>query len=140
MALAASRALTDAIENDSGKLEPRGLPHTHADLAPLATVPWNEDIAALREARNKLRDMRKPAMLVALFPTLRGDVLAATFSQPEKWWYLSELAQFLGTSPSGLQRELKALVDGGILETRRDGSAPISRRTRSRRSFPSCAA
>jgi len=66
--------------------------------------------------------MRKPAALVALFPTLRGDVLAATLSQPEKWWYLSELAQFLGTSPSSLQRELKALVDGGILETRREGT------------------
>lgn len=66
--------------------------------------------------------MRKPATLAALFPTLRGDVLAATFSQPEKWWYLSELAQFVGTSPSSLQRELKALVDGGILETRREGT------------------
>jgi predicted nucleotidyltransferase len=66
--------------------------------------------------------MRKQATLAALFPTLRGDVLAATFSQPDKWWYLSELAQFVGTSPSSLQRELKALVDGGILETRREGT------------------
>jgi DNA-binding transcriptional ArsR family regulator len=49
-------------------------------------------------------------------------VLAATLTQPKKWWYLSELAQFLGTSPSSLQRELKALVDGGILETRRKGT------------------
>ncbi len=65
--------------------------------------------------------MRKPAALVALFPTVRGDVLSATLTQPEKWWYLSELAQFLGTSPSSLQRELKALVGGGILETRREG-------------------
>lgn len=66
--------------------------------------------------------MRKPAALAALFPTVRGDVLAATLTQPEKWWYLSELAQFLGTSPSSLQRELKALVDGGVLETRREGT------------------
>jgi predicted nucleotidyltransferase len=66
--------------------------------------------------------MRKPATLAALFPTVRGDVLAATLTQPEKWWFLSELAQFLGTSPSSLQRELKALVDGGILETRREGT------------------
>jgi predicted nucleotidyltransferase len=66
--------------------------------------------------------MRKPAVLAALFPTIRGDVLAATLTQPEKWWYLSELAQFLGTSPSSLQRELKALVDGGLLETRREGT------------------
>ena len=72
--------------------------------------------------RNNLRVMRKPATLAALFPTVRGDMLAATLTQPEKWWYLSELAHFLGTSPSSLQRELKALVDGGILETRREGT------------------
>ncbi len=66
--------------------------------------------------------MRKPPTLAALFPTVRGDVLAATLTQPDKWWYLSELAQFLGTSPSSLQRELKALVEGGILETRREGT------------------
>ena len=52
--------------------------------------------------------MRKPAALTVLFPTLRGDLLAAILTQPEKWWYLSELAQFLGTSPSSLQRELTA--------------------------------
>lgn len=66
--------------------------------------------------------MRKPAALAALFPTVRGGVLTATLTQPDKWWYLSELAAFLGTSPSSLQRELKALVDGGILETRREGT------------------
>src|SRR4029453_4356174 len=32
--------------------------------------------------------------------TVRGDVLAATVTQPKKWWYLSEVAEFLGTSPS----------------------------------------
>jgi len=83
--------------------------------------------------------MRKPATLAALFPTVRGDVLAATLTQPEKWWYLSELAQFLGTSPSSLQRELRALVDGSILETPERAPVPTSRRTRDRRSFPNCA-
>ena len=66
--------------------------------------------------------MRKRRALAMLFPTMRGDVLAATLSQPDKWWYLSELAQFLETTPSSLQRELKALVDGGILEQRREGT------------------
>lgn len=65
---------------------------------------------------------REPAALAALFPTVRGDVLTATLTQPQKWWYLSELAHFLETSPSSLQRELKALVDGGILESRREGA------------------
>jgi predicted nucleotidyltransferase len=62
-----------------------------------------------------------PAALKALFPTVRGDILAATLTQPDKWWYLSELAQFLRTTPSSLQRDLKALVDGGILQQRREG-------------------
>ena len=66
--------------------------------------------------------MRKTTALRALFPTVRGDVLAATLTQPDKWWFLSELAQFIGTTPSSLQRELKALVDGGILEQRREGT------------------
>ncbi|SRR5258708_6889632 len=66
--------------------------------------------------------MRKPRALATLFPTMRGDVLAATLNQPDKWWYLSELAQFLQTAPSSLQRELKALVDGGILQQRREGT------------------
>ena len=66
--------------------------------------------------------MRKEPSLRALFPTVRGELLAATLTQPDKWWYLSELAQFLRTTPSSLQRELTALVDGGILQRRRDGS------------------
>ena len=67
--------------------------------------------------------MRKTkTALRALFPTVRGEILAATLTQPDKWWYLSELAQFLRTAPSSLQRDLKALVDGGILEQRREGT------------------
>jgi predicted nucleotidyltransferase/DNA-binding transcriptional ArsR family regulator len=53
---------------------------------------------------------------------MRGDLLAATLTQPDRWWYLSELAQYLNTAPSSLQRELKALVDGGILVQRREGT------------------
>ncbi len=67
--------------------------------------------------------MRKSRALATLFPTMRGDVLAATLNQPDKWWYLSELTQFLKTTPSSLQRELKALVDGGILAQCREGPA-----------------
>jgi predicted nucleotidyltransferase len=67
--------------------------------------------------------MRKaPAALKALFPTVRAEILAATLTQPDKWWYLSELSQFLQTTPSSLQRDLKALVDGGVLQQRREGT------------------
>lgn len=72
--------------------------------------------------RNNLRIMRRTATLERLFPSVRQGVLAATLTQPEKWWYLSELAEFLGTRPSSLQRELAALVDIGILERRREGT------------------
>lgn len=64
--------------------------------------------------------MRKSA-LDSLFPGMRQHVLAATLTRPEKWWYLSELAEFLHTRPSSLQRELSALAQTGILEQRRDG-------------------
>jgi hypothetical protein len=46
-----------------------------------------------RVVRNNLRIMRKTLALDPLFPTVRGEVLAATLTQPDKWWYLSELAQ-----------------------------------------------
>jgi predicted nucleotidyltransferase len=66
--------------------------------------------------------MRKtPATLDRLFPSVRQGVLAATLTRPEKWWYLSELAEFLHTRPSSLQRELRSLEQSGILQQRRDG-------------------
>jgi uncharacterized protein len=66
--------------------------------------------------------MRKPlSALDSLFPSVRQGVLAATLTRPEKWWYLSELAQFLHTQPSSLQRELSSLERSGILQQRKDG-------------------
>jgi len=66
--------------------------------------------------------MRKNApALDSLFPSVRQGVLAATLTRPEKWWYLSELADFLHTRPSSLQRELSSLEQSGILEQRKDG-------------------
>src|SRR5260370_35467540 len=71
--------------------------------------------------RNNVRNMRNYSVLTALFPQVRQGVLAATLGQPDKWWYLSELAGRLGTSPSSLQRELSSLVASGILVHRREG-------------------
>jgi predicted nucleotidyltransferase len=66
--------------------------------------------------------MRKtPVALDRLFPSVRQGVLAATLTRPQKWWYLSELAEFLHTRPSSLQRELRSLEQSGILQQRRDG-------------------
>lgn len=66
--------------------------------------------------------MRKKNPIDALFPKVRQNILAATYSQPEKWWFMSELASYINTTPSSLQRELDSLVKSGILQSRRDGN------------------
>ena len=76
----------------------------------------------LRNLRNNIRIMRNtPSALDNLFPYVRQGVLAATLTRPEKWWYVSELAEFLHTRPSSLQRELSSLEQSGILQLRKDG-------------------
>jgi predicted nucleotidyltransferase len=65
--------------------------------------------------------MRRTSALDALFPVVRQRLLATTFLEPAKWWYLSELASRLGTSPSSLQREVAALTDSALMESRKDG-------------------
>src|SRR2546430_12924574 len=65
--------------------------------------------------------MRKQSVAGALFPAIRRGVLSATFREPRRWWYLSELADALRTSPSSLQREVEALAASAILEVRREG-------------------
>ena len=66
--------------------------------------------------------MRKKNPIDALFPKIRQNILAAIYSQPERWWFMSELAAFIKTAPSSLQRELESLVKSGILRSRRDGN------------------
>jgi DNA-binding transcriptional ArsR family regulator len=63
---------------------------------------------------------RSPLLDALLLPTVQ-QVLAATILQPDREWYLSDLAGHLGTSPSSLQRTLRKLTDAGILLRRGDG-------------------
>jgi predicted nucleotidyltransferase len=65
--------------------------------------------------------MRSIGALDALFPTIRAGVLSATLLQPEHWWFMTELARHLETTPSSLQRELESLVAVGLLLRRQDG-------------------
>lgn len=65
--------------------------------------------------------MRRSNILNALFPAVRQEILAATLLSPEKSWYLTELASYLGTSPSSLQRELDSLTKNGVLDRKKDG-------------------
>ena len=61
------------------------------------------------------------SILDALFPRTRQAVLSAVLLRPDKWWYLTDLANHLGVPPSSLQRELASLVAGDLLVSRRDG-------------------
>jgi len=65
--------------------------------------------------------MRNPRTLDALLPKTRQGILAATLVQPDKAWYVSELARRLGVPSSSLQRELHDLSEVGILKTHRQG-------------------
>ena len=61
-------------------------------------------------------------ILDTLFPRTRQAILAALLLSPERRWYLSDLAQHLGVTPSSLQRELAALTQAGILLREANGN------------------
>lgn len=42
--------------------------------------------------------------------------------KPDKWWYLSDLAKNIKTSPSSLQRDLLKLTDSDVLTKRQEGN------------------
>src|ERR1700693_1983046 len=65
--------------------------------------------------------MRNIRSVDVLLPKTRQGILAATLVQPEKAWYVSELARRMGVPASSLQRELHHLSGVGILKTPRQG-------------------
>ena len=69
-----------------------------------------------------IRNMRKPSLIDPLMPKTRQLLLAAMLNQPDREWYLSDLARHLKVRPSSLQRELALLTKAGILTRRRDGN------------------
>ncbi len=69
--------------------------------------------------RNK---KEKNSLIDALLPEVRQDILGILLLQPDRWWYMSDLASHLNRPVSSLQRELNALTDVGILENKRDGN------------------
>jgi predicted nucleotidyltransferase len=54
-------------------------------------------------------------------PKTRQGVLAATLLQPERSWYLADLARHLAVRSSTLQREVASLTSAGILKSHRRG-------------------
>lgn len=51
----------------------------------------------------------------ALFPRIRGKVLALFMLNPEKKYYFRETARIIGDAPASIQRELMKLTAAGIL-------------------------
>jgi predicted nucleotidyltransferase len=52
----------------------------------------------------------------------KQQILAITLLQPERSWYLLELARRLSVTPSTLQRELQLLTQAGILKREKNGN------------------
>ena len=65
--------------------------------------------------------MQNKSPLDALLPKTRQGILAATLVQPERAWYVSELARRMEVPSSSLQRELHGLTEAGILRSHRQG-------------------
>ena len=59
--------------------------------------------------------------LDVLMPKNRQRLLGALFGQPSRAWYAAELAKHIGVLRSGVQRDLKALTEAGLLKSHRKG-------------------
>ena len=66
--------------------------------------------------------LRKSPLLDVLVSKTKQQILATTLLQPERSWYLVELARHLRLQPSSLQRELRQLTEAGILKRRQNGN------------------
>lgn len=66
--------------------------------------------------------MRKSSPIDPLISKTMQGLLASTVMQPDRAWYLSDLAKRQGVRPSTLQSSLAALVKAGVLTRRREGN------------------
>ena len=80
--------------------------------------------------------MRRSPTLDALFTAPRQGILAATVMEPDRWWYLSDLARELGVHHATLQRELARLTKAEILVSKRDGNRSYYRANEASPIFP----
>lgn len=62
------------------------------------------------------RGSRKHSILAVLMPEVRLRILEALYCQPDRHWYMSQLAHDLKLSVSTIQRDMAALSSAGILE------------------------
>lgn len=76
--------------------------------------------------------MRTPPspLLPLLRSRIQGDLLAATYLNPEQEFTISEVADRIGASMKTVQKEVTRLVAAGLLEDRRAGTARMVRSVR----------
>jgi DNA-binding transcriptional ArsR family regulator len=65
---------------------------------------------------------RSSPVLDVLLPKTKQRLLSVILLEPERAWYLTELARRLHVPPSSLQRELAQFVEAGIVTKRQDGN------------------
>ena len=68
-----------------------------------------------------MRTTDRPLIIDVIMPRIRQAILAATLLRPDRAWYPADLARHLRSPRSSLQRELKALINAGILKEQRQG-------------------
>ncbi len=66
--------------------------------------------------------LRTSPLLDGLLTKVKQQVLAATLLQPDRPWYLHELARHLRVPVSSVQHELGVFVAAGLLTRRADGN------------------
>ena len=66
--------------------------------------------------------IRNIPVLDALISKTKQRLLAAVLLEPNRAWYLLELARRLHVTPSSIQRELGLLVDAGLFKRWTDGN------------------
>lgn len=66
--------------------------------------------------------LRTSPLLGVLVSKTKQQILAATLLQPERAWYLVEMARHLRLRPLSLQRELRQMTEAGILLRRQNGN------------------
>ncbi len=64
---------------------------------------------------------------VFLKTRLRRDLLSCLLSNPDREYYVRELASLIGTDAGNLSRELRKLEDDGLLASKRRGSLKLFR-------------
>lgn len=71
--------------------------------------------------RNTVRNNANDKILDTLFSKTRQNLLATLLLEPDRHWYLTQLAKMMEVTPSTLQRDLTKLSSIGIFERAIDG-------------------